>query len=69
MNLPHRSEVNDSSPGSILGSVKVGWSDGFRSTIEGQLVAVLSPWKYSSDFNAKKIKSVAQSVPEISSVE
>ncbi len=33
------------------------------------LIAILSAGKYSSDFNAKKIVSVARSVPEISSVE
>ena len=47
----------------------VGRSGGVRSTIEEQLIAILSAGKYSSDFNAKKIVSVARSVPEISSVE
>ena len=47
----------------------VGRSGGVRSKIEEQLIAILSAGKYSSDFNAKKIVSVARSVPEISSVE
>ena len=49
--------------------IHVGRSGGVRSTIEEQLIAILSAGKYSSDFNAKKIVSVARSVPEISSVE
>jgi len=32
----------------------VGRSGGVRSTIEEQLIAILSAGKYSSDFNAKK---------------
>jgi hypothetical protein len=47
----------------------VGRSGGIRSTIEEQLVAALSAGKYCSDFNAKKIVSVARSVLEISSVD
>ena len=47
----------------------LGRSGGVRSTIEEQLVAILSAGKYSSDFNAKKIVSVARPVPEISSVD
>ena len=49
--------------------IHVGRSGGVRSKIEEQLIAILSAGKYSSDFNAKKIVSVARSVPEISSVE
>ena len=56
-------------PVSVILISLLGRSGGVRSTIEEQLIAILSAGKYSSDFNAKKIVSVARSVPEISSVE